>query len=881
MARLPTRDDLGALPSARSGRVISAPDLTAIGRGRAALGEGIAQAGQSIGGAVTSRTTDVDQASRFEAQRRFLEFSAAQEEELTQSGQTAEPGAFGFREGFQQTYQKAAKDFFATIPDALKPEYDVKLFQAEDSLAGRALTFERTQRKDYYTNTVNDGLLKIENKLYENPSAFDDNLKEGDTFINSIPDEDVSPIEKEDMRRQWKKKAQVASLGGMPPKARMEALGAPAAAVGPLPPDVQGRASLARDHFVKLGYTPEQAAGIVGNLVQESGVRSDGAVGDQGTAFGMAQWRGERLTRLKRFAAANGREWNDFTTQLNFIDMELKNHETGAYQALKSAKTVDEATAAFIGYERPKGWSSGNPRGGHGWNNRLAAAQRTAGVEVSVPISGGDIAPQYADMAWDEREKIIGAAETEQRQIDAEQRVTAQFAIDNAITNAPAAIQNTGEYDGVMPTQDQFMAAYGDQAFKKFKEFEAAIETSRKAFEMQTMPNEEIQSLVKAAQPDSSGDDAALQQERYEVLSKAGEATIKAREDDPAAYVRRVFPSIDAAWNASQEEGGYSGAVAMSIAAQRQLGITDIKPLPKDAAEYAVEQFKDVNKPETERFSAVATALMATPDAGQRRAIFEQLVDAGLPDITEGAIEAMSRGDVGAARRLFQAATIDPSKLPGQSPEKPAAIDEAIQSALMDEGQVGDVYYGLSDGTAENFVRAERDSKLLTNAVNLRLRNGEGLEDAVNSAAKDLYGDVQVVTGAGRLNAQILVPADQDADAVVEGLAALEPKVRDVVTKAMPVPTDAPTKDGTKAILDAATSNYAENVLAEGYFRNAEGGFVFIDPYTGAAVSDEKGTPIIFTMEQVLASKPKRDTRSPSAPLTDDDFDRFQQRFGQ
>src|SRR5690606_37912793 len=119
--------------------------------------------------------------------------------------------------------------------------------------------------------------------------------------------------------------------------------------------------------------------GIVGNLVQESGVKSDGAVGDNGTAFGMAQWRGERVTRLKRFAAAHGQDWRDFDTQLAYIDMELQKHETGAYKALKAAKTVDEATAAFIGYERPRGWTEGNPRGGHAYKTRLANAAAFAG----------------------------------------------------------------------------------------------------------------------------------------------------------------------------------------------------------------------------------------------------------------------------------------------------------------------------------------------------------------------------------------------------------------------------------------------------------------------------------------------------------------------
>jgi hypothetical protein len=41
----------------------------------------------------------------------------------------------------------------------------------------------------------------------------------------------------------------------------------------------------------KQGPNPAQAAGIVGNLMQESGSLKTTAIGDQGTAFGVSQWR--------------------------------------------------------------------------------------------------------------------------------------------------------------------------------------------------------------------------------------------------------------------------------------------------------------------------------------------------------------------------------------------------------------------------------------------------------------------------------------------------------------------------------------------------------------------------------------------------------------
>lgn len=506
---------------------------------------------------------------------------------------------------------------------------------------------------------------------------------------------------------------------------------------------------------------------------------------------------------------------------------DLKSHDANVQAGVRRALSSTWEGLKFIGDGKFAGQIAAGPKANPDWYQRLSP---------------------------EDRQKIQDQARIRQTQLDVETRGQ----IDVATTNAPSAILNTGRYDGQMPTAEQFMAAYGPQdGAQKFNSFQASVETSRQAFDMRTMSAADIQKMVDEAKPTSSGDDAALQQQRYETLSRAAETTLKTREADPATYVRQTFPNVDAEWNNSQSVGNYQAAVAASIAAQQQIGIRNVQPLPKDIIATAVTAFKDDNVSQSDRVASVGNILMATPDAGQRQILFNQLVGAGLPDITEGAFEALSRGDQGAAQRLFQASMVDPSKLPGKIEETPAAIDQAIQDNLMAEGEIGDVYYGLSDGSAENFVRAQRDSKLINNAVNIRLRNGETLDQAIQGVAKDLYGDVQVVTGDDRVNAQIIVPSDQDANSVVEGLSALMPDVETAVKTALAVPADANASDGTKAILDAATANYAASVVAEGYFRNSGDGYVFIDPKTGLAVADENAKPIIFKPANVAAATPQ------------------------
>jgi hypothetical protein len=102
-----------------------------------------------------------------------------------------------------------------------------------------------------------------------------------------------------------------------------------------------------------LGLAPHQAAGIVGNLVHESGqdLSPWGPTGDNGTAWGTAQWRGDRLARLKARP-----DYQTVEGQQAFMRQELDSTESKAYRALQAAKTPEEAAHAWDAlYERSDG----------------------------------------------------------------------------------------------------------------------------------------------------------------------------------------------------------------------------------------------------------------------------------------------------------------------------------------------------------------------------------------------------------------------------------------------------------------------------------------------------------------------------------------------
>ncbi len=147
----------------------------------------------------------------------------------------------------------------------------------------------------------------------------------------------------------------------------------------------------------KHGVSNEFASGLVGQFAQESGFNTRAVNPGDGTdgsdSIGIAQWNGKRARALRQFAAARGKPADDFETQLDFVMHELGTTEKAVGNRLRAARTVEEATAAAIGYERPRGWTPENPKGGHGWSNRLAAAQSVYGV----PAAGSGAGSQGAD----------------------------------------------------------------------------------------------------------------------------------------------------------------------------------------------------------------------------------------------------------------------------------------------------------------------------------------------------------------------------------------------------------------------------------------------------------------------------------------------------
>lgn len=112
----------------------------------------------------------------------------------------------------------------------------------------------------------------------------------------------------------------------------------------------------AYEFFVQKGYTPAQAAGIVGGLRGETAGLNATQIHDNGIGFGIAGWNGDRLQALRDYAKAKGADPSNVGTQLSFLDQELRTTESAAGAKLRAAQTPEEAGQAMLSYFRPSNY---------------------------------------------------------------------------------------------------------------------------------------------------------------------------------------------------------------------------------------------------------------------------------------------------------------------------------------------------------------------------------------------------------------------------------------------------------------------------------------------------------------------------------------------
>ena len=162
--------------------------------------------------------------------------------------------------------------------------------------------------------------------------------------------------------------------------------------------------------YKSKGFSDSGAAYMVGNLLQESGLRPD-AVGDGGKAFGLAQWRidaasGARWLGYQEWAKQNNKKINDFYAQLEYTIVEGEQYNAGLL--MMKGNNISDHKKFIKGYE---GYSVEGSRFGYAEDilrnlEKYGFGKKQGGKTTVNP----DLKPNYASLSQSKPSSISAMA---------------------------------------------------------------------------------------------------------------------------------------------------------------------------------------------------------------------------------------------------------------------------------------------------------------------------------------------------------------------------------------------------------------------------------------------------------------------------------------
>lgn len=578
MPRLPSERDLGQIRGFESGRAVVSADLSAPARAMEGFGKSLDRTSDTLTAMAKTERAET------ESQRDTLEVTQANSHwraktaELDSKYSLANDGDYGtWKQRHDAELKKVAEEASGMISSENKravfaarlngevPQYNL-------SIAQRAQKIDIDTKRTGFEQTIDSNLGLA---TAGDPARGDAIMAETKAAIDSAVRTGIytpaQGMQRWDLLKNKRAGITVERDIDADPDGAAVKLGAGPAA---------SRASEAMRILQGKGWTPVQAAGWVGRLFQESNLnpnaRNAGDGRDGSDSVGINQWNGSRAKELKAFAAARGKDWNDFGTQVEFIDHEARNSmsERTAFFAMQNAKTPEEAAKAAMHFARPAGYTSATPERGHGFDNTLRHTQRLA----------GGIGQGYADLTLDQRRAYGQRAESLAARRDNEESATLKNLISDDLNSIRATGQPVPELN-----MDRLAARLGrEAAAQHMRERDAEMSYFGAVKDFDTMTPQQIGESVGGLEPVGGAIGFTEKQNVHQRAQKLAAQTIKQRGDDPAAAVDR-HPMVSealAAKNADPKSPDTWRALSKArMIAQRAIGIPESSLSPISNAE--------------------------------------------------------------------------------------------------------------------------------------------------------------------------------------------------------------------------------------------------------------------------------------------------------
>lgn len=815
---LPSPESLArSVPQSQRG--IPSYGTNPLGQALQGLGATIAHIG-AVG--MEQEKQKADQDLKFGVATRYLKFEQDQRDAATQAAQQAPPGAAGFADTVATNYQKSAKEFFGSIPEELKPEYDLKLAGLEGDLTSSAKEFAVKEHDRYaleQIGTANDTLLERQRL---NPAQWASTRQQSDALYASSG---LPPITQDIERRKARaafgidlfqtKQAQNSTeykrlLGGE----TQDAAGVIKGFEG-----YRSKAYWDVNHW-RVGYgsdTVTMADGSVQSVTKDTVTTPEDAQRD--------------LSRRTQDAA------NTLSAQVGAPAWD----KLGA--GARSALTSVYYNYGSLPESVVKAVRSGNQEAVASSIESLPANPERRKQEAVLARGDGQSggpAPEYADIPYEDRVKLADAAQKDQTQ-----KTNNDIGDYTSFLRSGQGAKN-GDLTGAKYQLPDLQPIYGDKAGDIRKQIDDAASFGQKVASVEMATPDQVAQLVKDAtdklnSPTNFDQNAKDYQQLTSVIGERNKALL----GDPASYVQKD-PNVAAAFQAMTATDSTPAATVAyadaTLAKQTTLGVApaDQAILPKALEQQIVSQFK------TQPQGGQNAATLMQGLEGQWGKYWPKVFGEMSKDLpaTVNVIGAMNHpGQEQAAQTLAQASTEELKAIEDTTPAgKLKDIRDGIsgnpnggwtsQAPIMEDFQK----------TFANYKDASTYQAVQDSVYRLALvyaRQGDDGQTAIRRAYTD------IVDKSYTLKDTFRVPIEHDADQIEEHannfLQSIAGGLRLPISLA-----GIPTKD-TEAAYVGALKDKGVWVT-----NRDESGLTLYDSMGGSAVVTASGEPETLTWQELM-----------------------------
>ena len=614
MPRLPDFTSVGADPGLASGRGVVSWDTSAAAKGQQALAASLNKAGDDA--AAISRQANAyakkqeDEDNTIAAARGSSEF-AVKHIGLINQFNDDDPDYNKWTERYQNDAKKIRDESAALISDPKARQ--MFIYRTDEQIARGSANVQKMQEGRVRTAGIADTNSQLDNLSNAAIASKDealttDAINQGRNTIERA--RRAGWIDDEQARvksKQWVEGYAKRKISVLPANDRLDAL------EGDAP--VGDKEKKAFDFFIAKGWTPVQAAAIVGNAVQESslnpGARNRGDGRDGSDSIGMFQWNSDRARRFQEFAKAAGKPTGDFDTQLAFFDQELRSTESRAGEMLRSSQDSRSASAAVISALRPAGYTRSNPEGGHGFRNRWRNAEN-----ILSAYGGGKAPAQMGEnklasyLPPDEVQAMRKDAyrELDREAVEQDKASRAQSSqVKTLVEDDLASIERTGEpLDPSAISREKVAATLGNEAATQWERERDRARARHNVFSgVETLPEEEINRRVASLEPKPGVEGYAEDMASYDKARQTRDKLVKARESDPALAAEST-PLVREARNNIQYEtvgdrkqmapASAQGLVKARLKAQEDMGLQNPMAVTKSEADVIARQLRVISE---------------------------------------------------------------------------------------------------------------------------------------------------------------------------------------------------------------------------------------------------------------------------------------------